>query len=64
MDLNLSHCGWKAKGLNRLMREGGKDEPPGVMLVSDAGAESPLHRPFTSLISEEVAIPRQGVGGH
>lgn len=47
-------------GLNRLMREGEKDGPPGVMLVSDAGAESPLHHPFTSLISEEIASPSVG----
>lgn len=60
MRLNLSSCGWKAVGLNRQMWEGEKDVPPGVTLVSDAGAESPLHGPFTSLISEDIASPPVG----
>lgn len=34
--------------------------PSAVMLVSDAGAESPLLGPFTSLISEEIASPPVG----
>lgn len=57
MHLNLSSCGWKAVGLNRLMSEGEKDMPPGAKLVSDAGAESPAHGPFISLIRREIASP-------
>lgn len=50
MHLNLSSFGWKAVGLNRLMSKGEKDMPPSIKLVSDAGAESPVHGPFISLI--------------
>lgn len=57
MHLNLSSCGWKAMGLNKLMREEEKYVPPGAKLVSDAEAESPLHSPFTFLIREEIASP-------
>lgn len=60
MHLNLSSCGWKAMGLNRLMREEEKYMPPGAKLVSDAEAEPPLHSPFTFLIREEVASPLAG----
>lgn len=60
MHLNLSSCGWKAVGLNRLMSEGEKDMPPGAKLVSDAGAESPVLSPFISLIRREIASPPVG----
>lgn len=51
-------------GLNRLMSEGEKDMPPGAELVSDAGAESPVHSPFISLIRREVASPPVGTKMH
>lgn len=46
-------------GLDGLMREG-DGGPSDAMLVSDAGAESPLDCPFISLIREEITSPPVG----
>lgn len=61
LDASLPEQLWlEGSGLSRLMSEGEKDMPPGAKLMSDAGAESPLHGPFTSPIRDEIASPPVG----